>query len=288
MFDKILIANRGEIAVRIIRACREFGIKTVAVHSTADAEAMHARLADESVCIGPPAPRESYLNIPAIIAAGEITNANAIHPGYGFLSEECRFRHHRGGARLHLHRPEPVAHHVDGRQDPRQADGHRARPAGDSGLRRGTGKRRFLCPGRRRHRLSGPHQGGRGRRRARHEAGRQPRRAGRGGRHGTRRGRCRLWQRRALSGKTGRGPTPYRGAGARRPVRQRGALGRARLLLAAPPSEGAGGSAIAGTGPTPAGGDRRARQRRGPRARPIAGWARWSSSTRTVPSISWK
>ena len=91
MFDKVLIANRGEIAVRIIRACRELGIKTVAVHSTADADAMHARLADESVCIGPPASRESYLNIPAIIAAGEITNANAIHPGYGFLSENADF-----------------------------------------------------------------------------------------------------------------------------------------------------------------------------------------------------
>ena len=91
MIDKVLIANRGEIAVRIIRACRELGIRTVAVHSTADAEAMHARLADESVCIGPPASRESYLNIPAIIAAGEITNANAIHPGYGFLSENADF-----------------------------------------------------------------------------------------------------------------------------------------------------------------------------------------------------
>jgi acetyl-CoA carboxylase biotin carboxylase subunit len=91
MFDKILIANRGEIAVRIHRACRELGIKTVAVHSTADAEAMHARLADESVCIGPPPARDSYLNIPAIIAAAEITNADAIHPGYGFLSESERF-----------------------------------------------------------------------------------------------------------------------------------------------------------------------------------------------------
>ena len=91
MIDKVLIANRGEIAVRIIRACRELGIRTVAVHSTADAAAMHARLADESVCIGPPAPRESYLNIPAIIAAGEITNADAIHPGYGFLSESTDF-----------------------------------------------------------------------------------------------------------------------------------------------------------------------------------------------------
>ncbi|MSO74470.1 MAG: acetyl-CoA carboxylase biotin carboxylase subunit [Alphaproteobacteria bacterium] len=91
MFDKVLIANRGEIAVRINRACQELGIKTVAVHSTIDSEAMHARLADESVCIGPPLARDSYLNIPAIIAAAEITNADAIHPGYGFLSENERF-----------------------------------------------------------------------------------------------------------------------------------------------------------------------------------------------------
>jgi len=91
VFDKVLIANRGEIAVRINRACHELGIKTVAVHSTIDAEAMHARLADESVCIGPPPARESYLNIPAIIAAAEITNADAIHPGYGFLAENERF-----------------------------------------------------------------------------------------------------------------------------------------------------------------------------------------------------
>lgn len=91
MFEKILIANRGEIALRIHRACREMGIRTVAVHSTADAEAMHVRLADESVCIGPPNPKESYLNIPALISAAEITNADAIHPGYGFLSENARF-----------------------------------------------------------------------------------------------------------------------------------------------------------------------------------------------------
>jgi acetyl-CoA carboxylase biotin carboxylase subunit len=91
MFDKVLIANRGEIAVRINRACHELGIKTVAVHSTIDSEAMHARLADESVCIGPPPARESYLNIPAIIAAAEITNADAVHPGYGFLAENERF-----------------------------------------------------------------------------------------------------------------------------------------------------------------------------------------------------
>jgi len=91
MFEKILIANRGEIALRIHRACREMGIHTVAVHSTADADAMHVRLADESVCIGPPAARESYLNIPAIITAATVTNADAIHPGYGFLSENAKF-----------------------------------------------------------------------------------------------------------------------------------------------------------------------------------------------------
>lgn len=91
MFDKILIANRGEIALRVIRACREMGIGSVAVHSTADADAMHVRMADETVCIGPPPGTESYLSIPAIIAACEITGAQAIHPGYGFLSENANF-----------------------------------------------------------------------------------------------------------------------------------------------------------------------------------------------------
>ncbi|MCG5242580.1 acetyl-CoA carboxylase biotin carboxylase subunit [Azospirillum doebereinerae] len=91
MFEKILIANRGEIALRIHRACREMGIQTVAVHSTADADAMHVRLADESVCIGPASARESYLNIPAILSAASITNADAIHPGIGFLSENATF-----------------------------------------------------------------------------------------------------------------------------------------------------------------------------------------------------
>ena len=91
MFEKVLIANRGEIALRIHRACREMGIKTVAVHSTADANAMHVRLADESVCIGPPAARDSYLNIPAILSAAAITGAEAIHPGLGFLAENASF-----------------------------------------------------------------------------------------------------------------------------------------------------------------------------------------------------
>ena len=111
MFQKVLIANRGEIALRILRACKELGIQTVAVHSTADSNAMHVRLADESVCIGPPPAKDSYLNIPSIMAACEITGADAVHPGYGFLSENARF------ARiLHEHKITfigPSSHHIE-------------------------------------------------------------------------------------------------------------------------------------------------------------------------------
>ena len=110
MFDKILIANRGEIALRVLRACKELGISTVAVYSTADRNAMHVRMADESVCIGPPPAKDSYLNIPSIMAACEITGADAVHPGYGFLSENARF------ARiLHEHKITfigPSEHHI--------------------------------------------------------------------------------------------------------------------------------------------------------------------------------
>ncbi len=91
MINKVLIANRGDVALRVIRACRELGISTVAIHSTADTEAMHVRLADESVCVGPPAAKDSYLNIPAIITAADVTQADAIHPGLGFLAENARF-----------------------------------------------------------------------------------------------------------------------------------------------------------------------------------------------------
>ena len=107
MFDKILIANRGEIALRVLRACRELGIQTVAVHSTADADAMHVRLADESVCIGPPPARDSYLNIPAIVAACEITGADAVHPGYGFLSENAKFAEILGSHSIKFIGPSP-------------------------------------------------------------------------------------------------------------------------------------------------------------------------------------
>jgi acetyl-CoA carboxylase, biotin carboxylase subunit len=107
MFDKILIANRGEIALRVLRACKELGIATVAVHSTADEDAMHVRLADESVCIGPPAAKDSYLNIPALLSACEITGADAVHPGYGFLSENARFAEILGDHNVHFIGPRP-------------------------------------------------------------------------------------------------------------------------------------------------------------------------------------
>src|SRR5712672_4155455 len=108
MFDKILIANRGEIALRVLRACKELGILTVAVHSTADEDAMQVRLADESVCIGPPTARDSYLNIPALLAACEITGADAVHPGYGFLSENARFAEILEEHNVHFIGPKPA------------------------------------------------------------------------------------------------------------------------------------------------------------------------------------
>lgn len=111
MFNKVLIANRGEIALRILRACKELGIQTVAVHSTADSNAMHVRLADESVCIGPPQARDSYLNIPSIMAACEITGADAVHPGYGFLSENARFARILSEHKITF--IGPSSHHID-------------------------------------------------------------------------------------------------------------------------------------------------------------------------------
>ncbi len=109
MFKKVLVANRGEIALRIIRACKELGLRTVAVHSTVDAEALHVRLADESVCIGPAAPTRSYLHLPSLIAAAEITGADAIHPGYGFLSENAEFAEVCRRCRITFIGPSPEA-----------------------------------------------------------------------------------------------------------------------------------------------------------------------------------
>ena len=175
--EKILIANRGEIALRIHRAAHEMGIKTVAVHSTADADAMHVRLADEAICIGPPAATDSYLNIPAIISAAEISHADAIHPGYGFLSENAQFAEIVESHGIVFIGPKPE--HIRTMGDKVMAK----KTAGALGLPLVPGsagavvRSRRGQADRRRSWLSGHHQGGIGRRRARHEGLQQPRRS---------------------------------------------------------------------------------------------------------------
>ena len=169
MFEKVLIANRGEIALRVLRACKEIGIATVAVHSTADADAMHVRLADESVCIGPPPAAESYLNIPRLLAACEITGADAIHPGYGFLSENARF-----AEILEEHDITfigPTSEHIRIMGDKIEAKAT-AKRLGIPVVPGSDGRHHQRGPGRQDrqgHGLSGAGQGGGRRRRARHE-----------------------------------------------------------------------------------------------------------------------
>ena len=168
MFDKILIANRGEIALRVHRACKEMGIATVAVHSEADSGAMWVRLADESVCIGPAPAAKSYLNIPSIIAAAEITGAQAIHPGYGFLSENARFAEIVQAHGFTFIGPNPEHIRLMG-QDHRQAGGQGRGHPRRAGLRRRRRDRGRGPRGGPSDRLSRADQGRRGRRRARHE-----------------------------------------------------------------------------------------------------------------------
>ena len=238
---KLLIANRGEIALRIHRACHEMGIKTVAVHSTADSDAMHVRLADEAICIGPPAATDSYLNIPNIISAAEISGADAIHPGYGFLSENARF-----AEIVELHgiifvgpKPEHIRTMGDKVEAKRTAGklGLPLVPGSDGAVqRRGGGEGT-----RRRDRLSGHHQGGIGRRRARDEGGQRPRPARNADPAGGHRGEGSVRRRDRLYGKIPGQPAPHRIPDLRRRQRQRHPSGRARLFAAASPSEGAGG-----------------------------------------------
>ena len=287
MFDKILIANRGEIALRIHRACKEMGIATVAVHSEADASAMHVRLADESVCIGPAPAAKSYLNIPAIIAACEITGAQAVHPGYGFLSRERPLRRDRRGARLHLHRAEARAHPDDGRQDRRQGGREDRRHPGRARLG-GRARHRRPRPSRRPSAIGFPvlikaaaGGGGRGM-----KVARTPRGAAGGARHRAGRGEGRVRRRRGLPGALPGDAAPHRGAGDRRRLRRGLPPRRARLLAAAPPPEGDGGSPLPGHRRR----HPRARSaRRSPRRSPSSATsasAPSSSSTRTASSSS--
>ena len=243
---KLLIANRGEIALRIHRACHEMGIKTVAVHSTADADAMHVRLADETVCIGPPPATESYLNIPNIISAAEIVHADAIHPGYGFLSENAQFAEIVESHNIIWVGPKPE--HIRTMGDKIEAK----RTAAKLGLP--------LVPG-----SDGPiisvaeakelaaeigypvlikaasGGGGRG---MKVVAGRRP--ARKPDEPGGVRSPLGVRRRHRLHGKISRRPAPHRIPGVRRRQGQRDPPRRARLLAPAPPPEGARGSALAG------------------------------------------
>ncbi len=267
MFDKILIANRGEIALRVLRAAKELGIATVAVYSTADKEAMHVKLADESVCIGPPPARDSYLNVPALLAACEITGADAVHPGYGFLAENARFADiltEHGIAFIG-----PKAEHIRLMGDKIEAKRTATRlgipcvPGSDGAI----GEEAEALQDRRRDRLSGDRQGGGGRRRARHEGRQQRRRAGQ--RHLQRqdRGQVSVRRRRGLSREISRQAAPHRDPGARRRQGPGDPSGRARLLAAAPPPEGLGGRPLAGAQRLAARGDRRRLRQRDGRTR---------------------
>ena len=167
MFKKILIANRGEIACRIIWACKELDIRTVAVHSEADRDALHVRFADEAICIGPPPSAQSYLNIPQIISAAEITNVDAIHPGYGFLSENPYFAEICEACNITFIGPSPQVIRLMGDKATARRTMIAAGVPGDAGQRRphrgrGDGARRSRAD-----RLSGDDQGDGGRRRAR-------------------------------------------------------------------------------------------------------------------------
>ena len=240
MFNKVLIANRGEIALRILRACKELGIQTVAVHSTADSNAMHVRLADESVCIGPPPAKDSYLNIPSIMAACEITGADAVHP-LRLPLRERPLRPYPRRAQDHLHRPVLAPYRDHGRQDHRQEDRRRARHPGRPRLGRRGRDRGGRQTDRGGHRLSGAHQGDGGRRRTRHEG--RPFRGGPAALvvHGALGGQGRVRQRVRLHGEVSRQAAAYRGAGDGRRAGQCRPSRHPRLRAAAPPSEGLGG-----------------------------------------------
>ena len=224
MIEKVVIANRGEIALRILRACRELGIKTVAVHSTADFNTKHVLLADETVCIGPPQSALSYLNMPAIISAAEVTDAVAIHPGYGFLSENADFAERVEKSGFIFVGTSRGNHPSHGRQGLR----HQGHEGGGRPLRArvgrafGQGCGREL-PHRQGHRLPGDHQGLGRRRRPRHARGAYRCLAAECDRRDAVRSAGGVRQRSGLYGEVPRKAAAHRISGAGGQLRQRGA-----------------------------------------------------------------
>ncbi len=245
MFKKILIANRGEIACRVIKTARKMGIATVAVYSDADRNALHVRMADEAVHIGPAPANQSYIVIDKIMDAIRQTGAEAVHPGYGFLSENMKFAEALEAEGVVFIGPPVRRDRADGRQDHLEEAGagrggqHGSGPHGpDRGRGRGRGHQ---CPDR----LSGDDQGQRGRRRQGH-AHRLVRRGGaRGFPVLQERGRQQLWRRPDLHREIRDAAAPHRDPGPGRPARQRGLSARARMLDPAPQPEGHRGGAVA-------------------------------------------
>ena len=289
MFDKLLIANRGEIACRVARTARRLGLRTVAVYSDADADALHVAACDEAYRIGPPAPRESYLDGARILAVAKATGAQAIHPGYGFLSENEAFARRLRERRRRVRRPAAGGDRRDGIEVRRQDDHGRGRRSARSRLPRrrpGSGAARARSRG---DRLSGADQGDGRRRRQGHEDRRACRGLRRRARVGAARGEGGLRRRpraaRALPDRA----APHRDPGVRRPPRQRRLAVRARLLGAAAPPEGARGGAGAGHDARAPPRDGRGRRRRRARDRLRAAQAPSSSSpSRTAASTSWR
>src|SRR5881396_1553785 len=250
MFEKILIANRGEIALRIQRACRDMGIKTVVVHSEADSEAKYVKLADESVCIGPAASSASYLNIPAIISAAEVTNAEAIHPGYGFLAENPDFAERVDKSGFVFIGPQAetirlLGDKVNAKQVMEKA-GVPCVPGSDGPLPDGPEEALKIA-----RKIGYPVI---------------VKAAGGGGSRGG------LRQRHRLSRKVPREPATHRGAGARRRAQERGLSRRTRLLHAATAPEDHGGSPGARAYVEAARAHRRALHRGLPQDRLSRGW----------------
>ena len=249
MFRKILIANRGEIALRVLCACKELGVATVAVYSEADRNALHVRFADEAICIGPPRSSESYLNIPQVISAAEIANVDAIHPGYGFLSENANFAEVCEASHITFIGPSPGRDSHDGRK------GSRARGNGGGRSADHSRQRREWSPTRTRRSESAKEigfplmikavegGGGRGMRMVRDKDRADRRVSDRAQRSGTG-----FRQPERVHGEADRASAAHRISGAGRSARQRDSSGRARMFDSAAPSKAAGRIAVAGAG----------------------------------------